>query len=118
MKKNILGTSEYEVIESVKTAIKRKIKNKEICDYALTCVTSINAKEYSIKENEFGMKDDLACFQISFEPSITNAKIIKILYVMFLACKYSGSWNKPFCKVSPTLMTGLVTYSYILFLVF
>lgn len=50
---------------------------------------------------------------IAFQPS----EIIKILYIMFLACKYSGSFNKPFFKVSPTLMTGIVTYLYILFLV-
>lgn len=51
---------------------------------------------------------------IAFQPS----EIIKIVYVMFLACKYSGSWNKPFLRVSPTIMTGIVTYTYILFLVF
>lgn len=50
---------------------------------------------------------------IAFQPS----EIIKIFYIMFLACKYSGSLNKPFLKISPTLMTGLVTYVYILFLV-
>lgn len=50
---------------------------------------------------------------IDFQP----AEIIKILYIMFLACKYSGSWNKPFLKISPTLMTGIVTYTYIMFLV-
>ena len=50
---------------------------------------------------------------IAFQPS----EIIKILYIMFLACKYSGSFNKPFLKASPTLMTGGVTYLYILFLV-
>ena len=50
---------------------------------------------------------------IAFQPS----EIIKIFYIMFLACKYSGSLNKPFLKISPTLMTGLVTYIYILFLV-
>ncbi len=51
---------------------------------------------------------------IDFQP----AEIIKILYIMFLACKYSGSWSKPFLHISPTLMTGIVTYTYILFLVF
>lgn len=51
---------------------------------------------------------------IAFQPS----EIIKIVYVMFLACKYSGSCNKPFLRVSPTIMTGIVTYTYILFLVF
>lgn len=50
---------------------------------------------------------------IAFQPS----EIIKILYIMFLACHYSESWNKPFFKISPMLMTGIVTYIYILFLV-
>lgn len=51
---------------------------------------------------------------VAFQPS----EIIKILYIMFLACKYSNNFNKPFLKVSPTIMTALVTYVYILFLVF
>ncbi len=50
---------------------------------------------------------------IAFQPSET----IKILYVLFLACHYSKSWTKPFLKISPMLMTGIVTYTYILFLV-
>lgn len=50
---------------------------------------------------------------IAFQPS----EIIKILYIMFLACHYSESWNKPFFKISPMFMTGIVTYVYILFLV-
>lgn len=50
---------------------------------------------------------------IAFQPS----EIIKILYIMFLACKYSGSYNKTYFKISPMYMTGLVTYIYILFLV-
>ena len=50
---------------------------------------------------------------ISFQP----AEITKIFYIMFLACKYSGSFNKHIFKVSPMLMTGAVTYLYILFLV-
>ncbi|MDO4744349.1 MAG: FtsW/RodA/SpoVE family cell cycle protein [Clostridia bacterium] len=50
---------------------------------------------------------------IAFQPS----EIIKIFYIMFLACKYSGSLNKPFLKISPAFMTGIVTYIYILFLV-
>ena len=49
---------------------------------------------------------------IAFQP----AEITKILYIMFLACKYSGSFNKPFFKVSPTFMTAAVTYIYIFFL--
>lgn len=50
---------------------------------------------------------------IAFQPS----EIIKILYVMFLACHYSESWNKTFLGIEPMYMTGIVTYTYILFLV-
>ncbi len=50
---------------------------------------------------------------IAFQPS----EIIKIIYIMFLACHYSESWDKPFFKISPMFMTGIVTYIYILFLV-
>ncbi len=51
---------------------------------------------------------------IAFQP----AEITKILYIMFLACKYSGSFNKSVLKMSPVIMTAAVTYLYILFLVF
>ncbi len=50
---------------------------------------------------------------ITFQPS----EIIKILYVMFLSCHYSESWSKPFFKIQPVYMTGIITYTYILFLV-
>lgn len=50
---------------------------------------------------------------VAFQPS----EIIKIIYIMFLACKYSKSFNKPFIRVSPMLMTAIVTYIYIMFLV-
>ncbi len=61
-----------------------------------------------------GSKNWIDVGPISFQP----AEITKILYIMFLACKYSGSFNKPVLKISPMLMTGAVTYLYILFLVF
>lgn len=60
-----------------------------------------------------GSKNWIDIGPISFQP----AEIIKILYIMFLACKYSGSFSKPFFKVSPSFMTNIVTYIYILFLV-
>ncbi len=60
-----------------------------------------------------GSKNWIDLGPFSFQPS----EIIKILYIMFLACHYSGSWNKPFLRISPMLMTGIVTYIYILFLV-
>lgn len=60
-----------------------------------------------------GSRNWISIGSVAFQPS----EIIKILYIMFLACKYSGSFNKPFFRINPTLMTALVTYMYILFLV-
>ncbi len=60
-----------------------------------------------------GSKNWIDVGPIAFQP----AEITKILYIMFLACKYSGSFNKPFLKISPMFMTGAVTYLDILFLV-
>ncbi|MBR5614167.1 MAG: FtsW/RodA/SpoVE family cell cycle protein [Clostridia bacterium] len=60
-----------------------------------------------------GSRNWISFGPLSFQPS----EIIKIFYIMFLACHYSGSWTKPFLRLSPTLMTGAVTYVYILFLV-
>ncbi len=60
-----------------------------------------------------GSRNWISFGAFSFQPS----ELIKILYIMFLACKYSGSFNKPFLKVHPTYVTGIVTYIYILFLV-
>jgi len=50
---------------------------------------------------------------IVFQPS----EIIKIVYVMFLACHYSKHWEKSFLRLKPMYVTGIVTYIYILFLV-
>lgn len=49
----------------------------------------------------------------SFQPS----EITKILFIMFLACYYSKSWEKPFLKLSPKWITWLGTYLFIGFLV-
>ncbi|MBO4940837.1 MAG: FtsW/RodA/SpoVE family cell cycle protein [Clostridia bacterium] len=59
-----------------------------------------------------GSKNWIDIGPIAFQPS----EITKILYVMFLSCHYSKSWEKPFLRVSPMYMTGFVTYTYILFL--
>ena len=75
-----------------------------VCLFVLTLV---------IGKTVNGSRNWISIGPLSFQPS----EIIKILYIMFLSCHYSGSWIKPFFKVSPTLMTGLVTYTYILFLV-
>lgn len=60
-----------------------------------------------------GSKNWIKVGKIAFQPS----ELIKILYIMFLACRYSGSWKKPFLRISPMLTTGAVTYAYIMFLV-
>ncbi len=73
---------------------------------ALFVTTLVIGKEVN------GSKNWIDIGPISFQPS----EIIKICYIMFLSCHYSGSWNKPFLKISPMLMTGGVTYVYILFL--
>ncbi len=75
-----------------------------VCLFVLTLV---------IGKTVNGSRNWISIGPLSFQPS----EIIKILYIMFLACHYSGSWTKPFFKISPTLMTGAVTYTYILFLV-
>ncbi len=64
-------------------------------------------------ETVHGSKNWIKVGKIAFQPS----ELIKILYIMFLACRYSGSWKKPFLRISPMLMTGAVTYAYIMFLV-
>lgn len=75
-----------------------------VCLFVLTLV---------IGKTVNGSRNWISVGPLSFQPS----EIIKILYIMFLACHYSGSWTRPVFKLSPTLMTGVVTYTYILFLV-
>lgn len=60
-----------------------------------------------------GSRNWVSVGKLAFQPS----ELIKILYIMFLACRYSGSWKKPFLKIPPMLMTAAVTYVYIMFLV-
>lgn len=50
---------------------------------------------------------------ISFQPS----EITKILFILFLACYYSKSWQEPVFKVTPKWATWLGTYLFIGFLV-
>ncbi|MBR5152540.1 MAG: FtsW/RodA/SpoVE family cell cycle protein [Clostridia bacterium] len=49
----------------------------------------------------------------SFQPS----EITKILFIMLLACYYSGAWEKPLGRITPKWMTLLITYLFIGFLV-
>ncbi len=61
-----------------------------------------------------GSKNWIGVGSIAFQPS----EIIKILYIMFLSCHYSGAWTKPVReKITPSVMTAIVTYLFIGFLV-
>lgn len=49
----------------------------------------------------------------SFQPS----EIIKMLFIFYLSCYFSKSWQKPFLRIKPKWMTLLGTYLFIGFLV-
>ncbi len=59
-----------------------------------------------------GAKNWVNVGPMAFQPS----ELIKILYVMFLACQYSKSGEKELSGFSPTVITGAVTYIFIAFL--
>lgn len=50
---------------------------------------------------------------VSFQPS----ELTKILYIMFLACYFSGSWAKPIKRATPKFISLGATYLFIGFLV-
>lgn len=50
---------------------------------------------------------------VSFQPS----ELTKILYIMFLACYFSGSWTKPIKRATPKFISLGATYLFIGFLV-
>ena len=60
-----------------------------------------------------GSKNWLQIGRIGFQPS----ELIKIAFVMLLACHYSGSFTKPIGKLHPRYITAALTYTFILFLV-
>ncbi len=60
-----------------------------------------------------GSRNWIQVGSFSFQPS----EITKILFIMFLSCYYSKSWEKPFCRLEPKWVTLLGTYLYIGFLV-
>ncbi len=60
-----------------------------------------------------GSRNWISFGTFSFQP----AEITKILFILFLACYYSGSWSDPFYKITPKWMTWLGTYLFIGFLV-
>lgn len=61
-----------------------------------------------------GSKNWVILGPISFQPS----EITKILFIMCLACHYSGTWTKPILgKVHPKWVLMLITYVFVGFLV-
>ncbi len=61
-----------------------------------------------------GSKNWVVLGPISFQPS----EITKILFIMCLACHYSGTWTKPILgKVHPKWVLMLITYVFVGFLV-
>jgi len=60
-----------------------------------------------------GSKNWLQIGKIGFQPS----ELIKIAFVMLLACHYSGSFSKPIGKLHPRYIIAAFTYTFILFLV-
>lgn len=61
-----------------------------------------------------GSKNWVSLGPVTFQPS----EIIKILYIMCLACYYSESWKKPlFNKISVKWQTLAISYMFISFLV-
>lgn len=60
-----------------------------------------------------GSRNWVSLFGIMFQPS----EVTKILYIMFLSCYYSGTWNKPVFRITPQYVTACGTYLFIGFLV-
>ena len=60
-----------------------------------------------------GSKNWIEIGSFAFQPS----EITKILFIMFLSCYFSKAWTKPFFKLPPKLISWLVTYLFIGFLV-
>ncbi|MEG2381511.1 MAG: FtsW/RodA/SpoVE family cell cycle protein [Oscillospiraceae bacterium] len=60
-----------------------------------------------------GSRNWVSLAGVTFQPS----EITKIMYVLFLACYCSKSWDKPFLKITPKWTSLLVTYAFIGFLV-
>lgn len=78
-----------------------------ICGTALFLATLIFGKTVNGSRNwiQFG--------SFAFQPS----ELIKILFIMFLSCYFSKSWQKPFFNMQPKIVSWLATYLFIGFLV-
>ncbi len=66
-----------------------------------------------IGERVNGSKNWINIGPLNFQPS----ELIKIAYVMFLACYYSGSRTKDLFNINPRYVTAFFTYLFIIFLV-
>ncbi len=66
-----------------------------------------------IGERVNGSKNWINIGPLNFQPS----ELIKIAYVMFLACYYSGSRTKDLFNINPRYITAFFTYLFIIFLV-
>ena len=60
-----------------------------------------------------GARNWISFGNFTFQP----AEITKILFIMLLACYYSGTWDKPVFRIPPKWATLLATYLFIGFLV-
>ncbi len=66
-----------------------------------------------IGERVNGSKNWISIGPLNFQPS----ELIKIAYVMFLACYYSGNRTKDLFNINPRYVTAFFTYLFIIFLV-
>ncbi len=60
-----------------------------------------------------GARNWIAFGNFTFQPS----EITKILFIMFLACYFSKTWEEPLFRITPKWWTLIVTYLFIGFLV-
>lgn len=80
--------------------------------YALTGICLFSAT-LILGETIKGARNWLTIGTLTFQPS----ELTKILFIMMLACYYSGSWSKPIFKLTPKWASCILTYVFIIFLV-
>lgn len=91
---------------------KIRFLNKLWLFYALFSVALFSATLF-FGERVKGAKNWIQFRKIGFQPS----EIIKIAFVMMLACYYSGNVKKKIFNIHPKYITAAFTYAFILFLV-